>query len=747
MKKILLLCFLTATMAPLVAQDWMGLHSSNYAGVQGLSMQPASIADSRYKFQMNLIAFSTGVSNNYYALDNADFKKLNFDVDFDELIRLDKDKDRGVFVSSDVYAPLSFMLTTSPKAAIGVTLRARSMMNIDGVTPELAEFIDEQIDADEFVIDPGASYDVSGMYGQAHSWGELGLTYARVVMDNGSRFLKAGATVKLMSGVGSGYVFVNDLQYSGLADDHIEVANADIRTGISDNFDEDDYEYNLFQNFSVGLDLGVVYEYRPDHESYRYTMDGEENLWRRDRNKYKYKVGFSLLDLGAIKYNKSQETGDISGSADDIDVNNEDGDIDEIIDEYFNFERGGTYRMGLPTRMVGEFDYHLTKGIYLNFTSQLGLKAGSSDFDKTRYLTTVALTPRVEGKVFGMALPISYDKFSSINSGVSFRAGPLIIGSRDIVSNFLFGKNPRSAEAHFALRFGLPYRKKRDKDEDGISNKRDLCPEVMGVWAFQGCPDRDNDGTQDSEDACPEEAGLTQFAGCPDTDADGLPDKNDDCPEQAGDKALNGCPDRDGDGTIDKEDLCPDLPGDLAKSGCPDTDSDGLYDNEDQCPDMAGPAENKGCPYSDSDGDGIIDAEDECVLVPGVPQNQGCPEIKEEEQEIINTAFSNLEFESGKSKIAASSFSSLEELANLLKTKPEWKLQITGHTDNVGSAQNNLKLSKDRAQAVADFLAERGVERTRFSVLGFGQESPIATNATAAGRKQNRRVELEIIFK
>ena len=95
-------------------------------------------------------------------------------------------------------------------------------------------------------------------------------------------------------------------------------------------------------------------------------------------------------------------------------------------------------------------------------------------------------------------------------------------------------------------------------------------------------------------------------------------------------------------------------------------------------------AENQGCPYADTDGDGIIDSEDECVLIPGVPENNGCPEIKEEEQEILNTAFKNLEFESGKDKITLSSYTSLVELANLLKLKPDWKLKITGFTDSVG---------------------------------------------------------------
>jgi hypothetical protein len=688
MKHILLLLLLTGTYTQSLAQDWMGLHSSNYAGVQGISLQPASIADSRYKFQMNLVSFNTTLSNNYYAIENADLKKLNFD--FDELITLNSNNDRGAFLTSDVYAPFSFILTTAPRSAIGITLRARSMVNIDGVSPEMADFIDEQLDSDDFIIDPGQTFAISNMYGQVHSWGELGFTYARIVMDKQTHFLKAGTTLKLMSGVGSGYVYVKDLNYSGLADDRVDVANLNVQSGYSDNYSPDGDEvftYKPFQNLSFGFDLGVVYEFRPNFEKYIHTMDGQEGLVRRNRNKYKFKAGLSLLDIGGITYNKSNDSGNYSGSAEDLDVNDFDGGLDELLEAYFDFEGGGSYRMDLPTRLVGEFDYRVSNGFYLNLTSQLGLKGGLSDVEKTRYINTLALTPRLEGRFLGVAFPLSYDKFSSFNSGLSFRAGPLIIGSRDLVSSFVFGKDAGSVDVHFALRFSVPYKKKKDKDNDGVSNKMDACPKVPGVWAFKGCPDRDGDGTQDSEDWCPDIPGLTSlkgcpdedndgitdqddecpgtfgllaFKGCPDLDSDGLPDKEDDCPEVPGLKMHNGCPDRDGDGIIDREDQCPDLagyieqfgcpdsdgdgisdredqcpdlPGEKAKYGCPDSDEDGLYDNEDQCPKEAGPAENNGCPYADSDGDGVIDPEDECVTEPGVTENNGCPVLEEEEQE------------------------------------------------------------------------------------------------------------------
>ena len=178
----------------------------------------------------------------------------------------------------------------------------------------------------------------------------------------------------------------------------------------------------------------------------------------------------------------------------------------------------------------------------------------------------------------------------------------------------------------------------------------------------------------------------------------------------------------------------------------PDTDGDGLLDKDDKCPYLAGPRANEGCPYQDTDEDGVLDKDDKCPNTPGPVANEGCPEIEESVQEILNTAFENLEFETGKDIIKDESLPSLSELADVLVKKPEWKLQIAGHTDNVGPAQSNLILSKKRAESVKKFMISKGIDASRLSTLYFGETDPIADNGTAEGRQKNRRVEMTIIF-
>jgi outer membrane protein OmpA-like peptidoglycan-associated protein len=120
-------------------------------------------------------------------------------------------------------------------------------------------------------------------------------------------------------------------------------------------------------------------------------------------------------------------------------------------------------------------------------------------------------------------------------------------------------------------------------------------------------------------------------------------------------------------------------------------------------------------------------------------------ELTTDEEEVVNRAFKNTEFETDKAVIRPRSFSSLNELALLLSEHPSWKLRITGHTDNTGTAEWNMDLSRRRAEAVREYLASRDIDTERFIVLWYGEAQPIADNSTAEGRQRNRRVAYEIV--
>lgn len=277
---------------------------------------------------------------------------------------------------------------------------------------------------------------------------------------------------------------------------------------------------------------------------------------------------------------------------------------------------------------------------------------------------------------------------------------------------------------------------------------RDVFQHSLGVMFRFGGKDTDRDGILDVDDECPEVPGLLEFKGCPDTDGDGIPDKDDACPEVAGLKEFNGCPDTDGDGVPDNLDKCPKIPGPKELDGCPDTDGDGVVDKDDKCPTVPGPKENNGCPWPDTDGDGVPDKDDKCPTVKGPASNNGCPEVvevisKEAEAKLKEFARA-IYFNSGKSSFRPGVAGKLDLIKNIMNEYTKANFSIEGHTDSQGAKTLNQRLSERRAKAVVDYLIRKGVASNRLSSQGFGEEYPIDTNKTRAGRANNRRVEIKL---
>lgn len=263
------------------------------------------------------------------------------------------------------------------------------------------------------------------------------------------------------------------------------------------------------------------------------------------------------------------------------------------------------------------------------------------------------------------------------------------------------------------------------------------------VFQFGG-KDTDGDGIYDKDDECPETPGLAEFNGCPDTDGDGIEDRNDACPNTPGLAEFNGCPDTDGDGVADPQDECPTVAGLAALNGCPDADGDGIADKDDACPNEAGPKANNGCPYKDRDGDGVLDKDDQCPDVAGTVANKGCPEVSVEIIKQLNDYSKTILFDLGKSSIRKESYSVLQNIADIMKEYPNAKFEVEGHTDSQGSDALNMKLSDSRAASVKDYLTTIGMDANRLTSVGYGESKPIASNATKAGRQQNRRVEISL---
>jgi len=249
-----------------------------------------------------------------------------------------------------------------------------------------------------------------------------------------------------------------------------------------------------------------------------------------------------------------------------------------------------------------------------------------------------------------------------------------------------------------------------------------------------GCP-----GRQLLDPACPKPPA--------DTDGDGVIDAKDKCPTTPKGRKVNaeGCElDGDGDGVVDANDKCPTTPKGhkVNAEGCElDSDGDGVVDSKDKCPTT--PAGRKvnadGCEL-DSDGDGIVDGADACPTV-AAKTADGCPAapVAAVPKKLV---LEGVNFDNDRATLRPDATAVLDKAAATLKEWGDAKVEVAGHTDSNSDDAHNLKLSQSRAETVRSYLIGKGIAADRLSAKGYGESTPVADNASAEGRAQNRRVEL-----
>ena len=623
------------------AQDFLPFVNDNYAGVTGVHINPASIADSRYKFDMTLMGLSVNVYNNYlygnrdYLLDYRNIS--DYDVK-SQILGLLPQNGKDKYVYQDLRLDImNFMVTINPRIAIGFTAGVRQYLNVDNLNED---FVNMFYNLDETPIPFNERFIGSDIRVTSSVWSEYGLTLAGVLLKTDHHVIKGGINMKLIQGHASAYANIENLDAIRISDDTASFNNTHINYGISDNIgrmitDESFDTDHLKGKFSMGFDFGIVWEWRPDYEDHLYDMDGETNLERKNENKYKLRVGLSVKDLGFVKFQRWSHSHDfvINGDVDmtmfeKIQGPEELFNVLEANEDLFTINEGDDiYRMSLPTSISLQLDYNIAKNFYINVTPYFALRQGDNKYSKVHTYNNISVAPRYESAWFGMSFPLQYSQLSGFSLGTGLRLGPLWIGSNNVL-NTLFTREIAGVNVQAMLKLPIPYRKVRDDDGDKVSNKKDQCRDVYGVWENFGCPyeDTDGDGVIDKEDLCPDTYGIATLNGCPDSDGDGIKDSDDECPNTFGLAAFNGCPDSDGDGIEDRNDECPNIAGLAVFNGCPDTDGDSIPDHLDKCPNIFGLARLEGCPEADSDNDGIADVDDDCPELAGPLAFNGCPD-------------------------------------------------------------------------------------------------------------------------
>jgi hypothetical protein len=461
--------FLTAR----AQQDLAGFRTSNYSGVNAVFSNPASIADSRYRWDVNVFGINANVSNN-----QAQFKLKDLGKTFDEDKITDQlfGKEAGTtsgLAAIALHLP-SFMVSVGPKMAFAVTTRARVLANINEMDGKL---VNQVRDVTENTNLPYTISSNSNMGINVSGWTEIGASFAREAYVTGAHYFKAGATLKYLSGIGNVNVHLSDFKGTINADILAEdayLSNATAKVGVaSSGVNIADFEVDQLTKISgrgMGADLGVVYEWRPESDVVRNASGGYE----RAANQYKLRVGISVLDIGRIKFDRDLERSaaynmSVTGSErfylselEGVSLNDYTSAFNEHPEYFAPDESANTtkYKVSLPTTLQINADYHIHQHFYVNANGQIAMTKGTKKPYNGQYYSGVSVTPRYEGRKFGFSLPLNYNGLTKFNAGASFSAGPLYVGSGSVLTA-LFG-NSKQADVFIGFRFGQLYKVKKN---------------------------------------------------------------------------------------------------------------------------------------------------------------------------------------------------------------------------------------------------------------------------------------------
>ena len=536
-KNVFALLFLLISVS-LKAQNSGIWQINNSAGIREAQLNPSSIADSRLSWQFHLLSgywVGTNQSLNTTLSPNTDLFLQDFNG-------------KSYTTSySDISGP-GLMIQLSNNHAFTIGTRLRAWQNDNPVLKNLFETtLDSTLIGNNF---------------QNQTFGtttlrDFSFGYALPIYTQNQHSIKIGAAIKFYKTIeNQSHIFNADsskIEYQGY------------RINPNNNFNIQDIFSNIGGD-GTGFDFGLTYEFRPAYEQYNYKMDGKS---RADvtLNKYRVKVGISLLDVGGYRFAKTKllSTGKIDKAllnGSHLIGSNFDAKLDNfaptVSDDTLQSEQPK-----LPSTFVFNIDTYLGKTWYLNAMYR---NSGQGAYSQPKVM---AFGFRTETKEGSFGVPITYNMDTKQwGVGLHFRIGSFFFGTEG--ANFFFDQsNGVKPTLYAGISFSGRAKKIKDTDKDGISDARDKCIKEAGLLEFDGCPDRDNDG---------------------------IPDKDDACPDKPGTKKTGGCPDRDGDGIEDDSDRCPDEKGLPINRGCPDTDNDGVIDSKDACPTIPGPKENKGCP-------------------------------------------------------------------------------------------------------------------------------------------------------
>jgi hypothetical protein len=445
----LLLAFTLTTLV--TAQELWGIANSNYAGTMGLDLNPASLVAAPYKWEIHLLSTDISAMNNYLYLQKnsrairtfASGGTLSEDRLTYKNITVDK------FANVQAFAKLPAFLYSRPKWGIAFHVSSRVALGARGVPYHLANFMKEGFDfkAQQKIDYRGGNSKVAGM-----NWHEAGICVGAALIRNESNFLAAGLTLNYLYGLNSFYLLLDDINYNVQADTLWQIYLAKLEYGHAILDPNNPSSAGAFAKKGSGIGGSIGFQY--------YRNKKEVNPCDKGKfKKYDFKIGFSLIDIGRIKYNTAAskfefnnvstdwygiDTVKIKGvQTTDVTFNN------QFLGNATAGQTGTSYALWLPAAASLQIDYSITPSWYINLSMIQRLPL---NIYTVRRANQMALTLRYERKRFEIAVPYNFYDYFRHRVGLCLRYQIFTIGTD------MIGPYTGITDAYgFSFYFGIKY--------------------------------------------------------------------------------------------------------------------------------------------------------------------------------------------------------------------------------------------------------------------------------------------------
>jgi hypothetical protein len=438
------------------AQEMLGISNSNFAGNMGMGMNPSLFIGSPYLYEINAISGDLFVDNDYVYLKRRSsllIKSLQGEsVPEERVLDYYDSRTKNAFGNVNLRGPA--YIENRDKFSWGIHKALRANVSATNVPFHVAKFIKDGFD---YSPQHDIRYKSTPFRAAALVWGELGGTYGRVLFEERNKKYLAGAvTLKLIAGFDGLYVDLSEYDYTVPSSDTLVVHNAtgtyahamaDKQPGFANPL--------AFRGYGAAIDLGVTY--------YRGKVHGAGDCNRTAENlkKYKYRLGFSLVDVGLVMFRQQSKVFSFENASmvwpgiNNVDFNTM-YEVDTAISNHFfgdpnSSQTDDKFNVWLPTALSAQFDYCIMPRIYANATVVAGVRLSKVAVVRPGQ---VAVSARYETRAFELAVPLTFYQFTTPHLGLAMRYRFFVLGT-DRLGSYTGLWDTTGYDLYFGIKFNL----------------------------------------------------------------------------------------------------------------------------------------------------------------------------------------------------------------------------------------------------------------------------------------------------